>query len=287
MPDQHTFGKEALSTRKENEMQLIGQAIKHITFGKGIVTDWDNSTITVCFSVGEKRFLYPDAFLEYLTLKNEAMQSKVKNLLAERESIREAQRQKQQQLDERKSRIRRLKITNYSQAVFRIETWQKETLFSSWSVSTGYYLSGSSKGEVRIPDRLKPNSMCLLTECAAGQPESERRIIGMFMVEEDFWGICCDSGIIEAHPTYRLQLPPEHSPLFWPYVTESPEKPNWGKTSFKYMATKTGEKILSDVRTLPLCAECTERAEQFYEYYCKINRLPTKQEEEQLLADNC
>ena len=43
-------------------MQLIGQSIKHVTFGKGVVTDWNGNVITVCFSAGEKKFIYPDAF---------------------------------------------------------------------------------------------------------------------------------------------------------------------------------------------------------------------------------
>ncbi|MFR6184595.1 MAG: hypothetical protein ACLUJG_02870 [Lawsonibacter sp.] len=30
-------------------MQLIGQAIRHETFGKGIVTGWNRNILTVCF----------------------------------------------------------------------------------------------------------------------------------------------------------------------------------------------------------------------------------------------
>ena len=51
-------------------MQLIGQPIKHVTFGKGVVTDWNGNVITVCFSAGEKKFIYPDAFSNFLILKN-------------------------------------------------------------------------------------------------------------------------------------------------------------------------------------------------------------------------
>ena len=47
-------------------MQLIGQPIKHVTFGKGVVTDWNGNVITVCFSVGEKKFICPDAFSNFL-----------------------------------------------------------------------------------------------------------------------------------------------------------------------------------------------------------------------------
>ena len=29
-----------------------------------MVTDWNGKVITVCFSAGEKKFIYPDAFSE-------------------------------------------------------------------------------------------------------------------------------------------------------------------------------------------------------------------------------
>lgn len=58
-------------------MQLIGQAISHKAFGKGIVTGCDKNIITVCFPAGDKRFLYPDAFTKHLTLKGSAVQGKI------------------------------------------------------------------------------------------------------------------------------------------------------------------------------------------------------------------
>lgn len=71
--------------------------------------------------------------------------------------------------------------------------------------------------------------MCLLTERPKGCSEAERRIVGAFMVEDDFIGTCCTDGTIQAHPTHRIQLPPERQPLFWPYVAKEPEKQRWGK----------------------------------------------------------
>lgn len=64
-------------------MQLIGQPIKHVTFGKGVVT--------VCFSAGEKKFIYPDAFSNFRILKNADAQEKVQHLLDVREEERETE----------------------------------------------------------------------------------------------------------------------------------------------------------------------------------------------------
>ena len=66
-------------------MQLLGQPITHTTFGKGIVTDWNDHSITVCFNSGEKRFIYPDAFSNFLILKNTDAQEKIQHLIDESE----------------------------------------------------------------------------------------------------------------------------------------------------------------------------------------------------------
>ena len=66
-------------------MQLLGQPITHTTFGKGIVTDWNDHSITVFFNSVEKRFIYPDAFSNFLILKNTDAQEKIQHLIDESE----------------------------------------------------------------------------------------------------------------------------------------------------------------------------------------------------------
>lgn len=269
-------------------MQLIGQAIRHETFGKGIVTDWDRNTLTVCFSVGDKKFIYPDAFAKHLTLKNSAVQDKIQGILDARAAKKEAEQQAIQEEAERKSLLRNMRISPTSQAAFNITAGRETELFSAWAVSTGTYLSGYSKGEPRIPDRMKPNSLCLLTQREAGKQERDRRIIGAFMVEEDFFGAYCRNGVVNAHPTYRIALDTEKRLPFWSYVTEDATKQRWGNTTLKYFSNKTAERILFDMLELPDTAEEQEAAQQFYRYFCKINRLPvreTAEDEEELPCD--
>lgn len=265
-------------------MQLIGQPIKHVTFGKGVVTDWSGNVITVCFSAGEKKFIYPDAFSNFLILKNADAQKKVQHLLDVREEERETELKELQERQEKKHLLENLKLSPQSQAVFHIDPEQHEAVFSSWTVSTGCYLSDYSKGEPRIPDRLQPNSMCLLTERPNGGSEAERRIVGTFMVEDDFIGSRCTDGVIQAHPAHRIQLPPERQPLFWPYVSKEPEKQRWGKMAFRYMSIRTGEKILFNCKENAFTANEKSRAERFYRYYRKLNRLPPRMEDGDTLA---
>ena len=90
-------------------MQLIGQPIKHVTFGKGVVTDWNGNVITVCFSAGEKKFIYPDAFSNFLILKNADAQKKVQHRLDVREEERETELKELQEQQEKKHMLENLK----------------------------------------------------------------------------------------------------------------------------------------------------------------------------------
>lgn len=256
-------------------MQLIGQAVCHGIFGKGIVTDCGNNILTIYFSQGEKKFIYPDAFSKHLTLQNSAMQRDVQGLLKRKAAAELAEKQAIRKEQERKHLLYHLKISPNAQAVFHIKPEEEKELFSTWSVSTGCYLSGYSKGEPRIPDRLKPNSLCLLTKCANGTPEKERHIIGAFMVGEDFFGSLCLDGMIESHPVYRLKLHPENQPLFWPYIDQEPPK-RWGQTVFRYFPNAIVGEILYNMKELVRNTESAESAEQFYQYFCKLNRLPPR-----------
>lgn len=162
--------------------------------------------------------------------------------------------------------------------MFDIKTNQIKNFLSSWIVSTGQYLSGNSKGKPRIPDRLKPNSMCLLTECNKNVDESQRRIVGAFMVEENFLGNYCIDGIIQAHPNYRLFIPLENRPFFWSYINlESPVKQHWGNIPFKYMSNRIAERILFDLKTI-CCEEGQNELEKFYQYFCRMNNLRPRNE---------
>lgn len=259
-------------------MQLIGQEIKHRVFGAGVVTGNDDRILTVRFSQGEKRFSYPNAFSEHLILQNRRMQDEIQNILKAKAAEEEAQRQAAKEKEEKRQYLRALKISDNAQAAFDIKQGQEEAVFSAWSVHTGHYLSGRSKGNPRIPNRMNPNSMCLLTQCEKGAPEKKRRIIGAFMVEEDFLGNYCRDGLIKAHPGYRLKPEPGSNPLFWPYIAEEPPAARWGNIAFKSFANVAASNILFDIKKALRDPKEVESAERFYRYFCQMNGFLPKEE---------
>ncbi len=258
-------------------MEINGQAIKHKTFGSGVVTDLTTKIITVCFSEGEKKFIYPDAFREYLVLKDKNMQQHIIAQIDNKEAEINRLRQAKQIERERKQKLLNFSITSNSHAVFNIIPEHVEQVCRTYIVSTGQYLSGASKGQPRTIERLKPNSVCLMTERRSGQPEQERRIIGAFMVREDFFGEDVHNGLIEGHPKYQMTVPSENTLLFWEYLGQD-TTPRWGNTGFKYCSGTVMNRILSEITQLLVNTEQKEAALEFYEYFCKMNCLPALME---------
>jgi len=255
-------------------MHLLGKVITHKTYGKGTITAVSGNMVTVCFPEdGEKKFLYPDAFMQFLKFKDQKTQEQVDALLRSKKMEEEAERKAAGEMLARRQRMANLKLTLYSQAAFGMICNKLEDVLASWTVSTGRYYSGMSAGQPRIPHKLCPNSACLLTYCPEGAAEGERRIVGAFMVKEDFFGDFCTDGLIEAHEQYRIALKENEILRLWDYFDEKERPKRWGNTEFKYLATTTMQKILYDIKNAIASKDRLEAAEEFYRYFCKINRL--------------
>jgi hypothetical protein len=255
-------------------MRIVGQTVEHKAFGQGTITNCSSNIVTVSFPQGDKKFIYPDAFSNFLTLRNQSARNEINAICNRRKEVEVAQKQVFQEEQERRQRFRILKITPNSQAAFNIDLDALNEIFSSGSVSTGCYLSGHSKGEPRVLSKLRPNSACLLTGRLPNTPEKERRILGAFMVKDDFGGELCKNGIVECHDQYKVRLNPDNSMLYWDYFDCSDPLPCWGSTVFKYFPNSTMQRILLAMKKTFQDTDEEMVIHAFYQYFCETNRLP-------------
>lgn len=253
-------------------MNLIGQPIKHRVFGAGIVTDLADGTVTICFQNGEKKFVYPDAFHNFLVLKDQKTQRHIEEQITNRKIAIQKERQYEQAEQERQQKLLNFKVVSNSHAVFHITPDQVDRTVQTHRVSTGTYLSGYSKGQPRIATRIKPNSVCLLTVCQNKHEEQKRCVMGAFMVREDFFGEDMLDGMIEGHPQHHILVPGESPVLFWEYFAQDPP-PRWGNTAFKYCSGDVVNQILADMVKRLHSTEQEEAAIAFYRYFCRLNHL--------------
>lgn len=255
-------------------MNLVGEYVNHNKFGKGVVRLLDDDKIEVEFDLGRKKFLYPDVFRKFMKVEDKIYKEYVDDMLHEIDKENNIKIQEEEREMERLERVRTLKVSNNSQAVFAFIENNMDEVMNTWSVFTGTYISGASKGEPRIPQRLNVNSACLLTMKPDGASEEERMIIGAFMVQDNFKGSLCKDGIINAHENHRIMLDTEKEKLFFrDYCAVKSKSMSWGKCELKYFSNTEMQNILLDMTKIIKDDDRCKKALEFYEYFCYTNKI--------------
>ncbi len=251
---------------------LIGQPVKHSAFGHGTVESLSGNVVTVNFSQGDKKFIYPDAFKSFLRLEDEEGREEFNRLMEVRKRRIEAKKEVVREKEETRRKFRSKKLVPNSQAVFNVsEEELKESTEREWAF-TGRYQSGFSEGRARTAGRIKPNSLCMLTTLGKSEPESERQLRGLFMAREDFYGDECTDGQVDAHKKYRLLLSPENAFRIWDAVDEADMPKRFGGLHFRYVSENSALSILKAVKE-KLGEEHSEFMDEFIKYYCRLNSI--------------
>lgn len=271
-------------------MILRNEQVRHKSFGEGRVVEYTESYIEVRFPDGDKKFAFPDALGTFLTLVDkkvakrfESLKRKIEEKRKDEELELERQRvvvyEEQQLLLERERLMKNHRLHPVSQVAFWCDEEELDLVFSEWRLFTGLMQSGSNKGQPSRLIRLHQNSAALITARAANEPEQNRRILGVFMVDEGFNGRLCEDGYIPAHPQHRLTLSEEESKkvLFWNYYFNEryPRNMTWNSGRSRYFHNVWLAQILQE--TVALRRDSVEReiAQAFLDYFCRMNQLVT------------
>src|SRR5699024_2713813 len=94
----------------------------------------------------------------------------------------------------------------------------------------------------------------LLTARKSDDPEKERRILGLYMVNETFTGELGDDGMVPAHAEFRIKLTDEEAEkmLFWNYYINKnyPHRMTWNSGKYRYFDNVWTSKILKYINSL-------------------------------------
>ncbi len=268
-------------------MDLANKQVIHKIFGKGKIIKCCGSYIKIDFPSGNKKFVFPDAFETYLTLTDQKAAKMVRKKKKECEEeerrlkeLKALQDKKRQRLLAQERNIKRRKtqkIHPQSQSVFWCKKQEQDSVFGNWDVFTGVIKSGKKKGQPRRLARINQNSACLLTARDSDVPEKDRYILGVFMVDEIFDSKSCSDGYIPAHSKYRLRLSEQEAEkmLFWNYYVNKryPHKMTWNTGRHRYFDNIWMAQILRDIISLKKNPKEREYVQQFFEYFCQMNRI--------------
>src|SRR5690625_1544648 len=265
-------------------MNLLNEKVTHRVFGKGKIVNQDESIITINFNEDIKKFVYPDAFGKFISLKDEKVAKSLKKIISKQEkaeaALKEKREEKRQQAileQERLQLIKDNKIHESSQIVFWLDEAELQNVFTDWKVSTGEIQSGPNKGQPNRAVRLRPNSAALLTVREKDQEEMKRKIIGIYMVNGTFVGNLNEDGKVPAHEEFKLKLTDWEAKkmLFWNYYKNKnyPERTTWNSGKYRYFDNIWTVQILKDIIALKTDGEEIKKAEDFLEYFIKMNLI--------------
>lgn len=273
-------------------MNLINKEVTHKSFGTGSIVKHSESSIEIHFGTENKKFVFPDVFGKHLKLndKNDAvLLDKIiqKKELEQREEDwkKEEETKRQRAFQELRLLHEKLmknhKLHPESQLVFWCDKEEQTSVLSQWKVFSGLIKSGNNKGKPSKPIRLHQNSAVLLTAKDPGTVEKDRRILGVYMVKENFIGKLCEDGYVPAHSKYRIELTEQESEkmLFWNYYVNEkfPDKMTWNTGKHRYFENLWMAQILQDIVSLRTDSEERELAQQFFDHFCKMNLITAKE----------
>ncbi|AWE08787.1 malate synthase [Lysinibacillus sp. 2017] len=273
-------------------MNLINKKVTHKLFGTGSIVKHNDSSIEIHFATESKKFVFPDVFGTHLKLHDKSDANSLEKMIQKNEierkeeEVKKEEEKKLQRINEElhlqhEKLMKNHKLHPESQMVFWCDKEEQSSAFSEWKVFAGVSKSGNNKGKPSKPVRLHQNSAVLLTSVDPDMPEKERRILGVYMVEEGFIGKLCEDGYIPAHSKYRIQLTEEESNkiLFWEYYVNEKftHKMTWNTGKHRYFDNSWMAQILLDIVSLKTDPEERELAQQFFKYFCKMNQITAQE----------
>ncbi|WP_010677749.1 hypothetical protein [Bacillus timonensis] len=269
-------------------MNLINKKVTHKRFGMGSIVEQNDSSIEIHFESENKKFVFPDVFEKHLKLHDKSIANSLEKMIQEKEMERkeeELKKEEEKKLQRKKYELRleyeklvkNHKLHPESQMVFWCDTEEQSRSFSEWKVFSGVIKSGINKGKPNKPIRLHQNSAVVLTAVEPGMQEKDRRILGVYMVNEEFIGKVCEDGYIPAHSKYRIKLTEQESNqmLFWNYYVNEkfPHKVTWNTGKHRYFDNSWMAQILRDIVSLKSDSKERELAQQFFGHFCKMNQI--------------
>ncbi len=273
-------------------MNLINKKVTHKQFGIGSVVKQNESSVEIHFETENKLFVFPDVFGKHLKLHDKSdaklldeiiqkQEMEQKEIEMKKEEDKKLQRKKLVLRWEHEKLMKHHKLHPESQMVFWCDKEEQSSAFSEWKVFSGEIKSGTNKGKPSKPVRLHQNSAVLLTKRDSSMSEKDRRILGVYMVNENFIGKLCEDGEIPAHSKYKIQLTEQESDqlLFWEYYVNgnSPEKMSWNTGKYRYFDNSWLAQILFDIISLKTDPEEKELAQQFFDHFCKMNQITAQE----------
>lgn len=253
-------------------MKLEEKKVVHSKFGPGKIIRIEDRKIYILFQEGEKKFLYPQCFENFLKTEDTKVEAYIQQQIDEEKHQKEIEQKRLLEKTRHIDFLASQKVKMGAHAVFDVDNACPDGITDITAFKMGQYVSGNKKGQPRIPKRIYANSACILTKKEESDAESGRVICGIYMPEERFCGEECKDGIVPIHEMYKINWEEQEEITFWDYFSNEKEVEKWKNGEVKYIPKMVVNKILQDMVRLTADFEKREKIVDFLYYFKSLNQ---------------
>ena len=150
-------------------------------------------------------------------------------------------------------------------------------MLREWKAMAGIVQRGDRAGQPMKLNKVQNNSLCVLTTRLPNTREEDRFIFGVFLVDENYEGDNFEEGYVSTKSKYKIKLSPKEAEkmLFWAYHANEnqPEVARWSSGLHRYFEDEQAIQILRDLALIKEGTEDEELAEEFLQYFARINGI--------------
>ncbi len=125
----------------------------------------------------------------------------------------------------------------------------ESVVFREWKFDAGTYQNGPRRGTPKRLPSLREGGIAILTTRFPGDPEVDRKIIGLFSIGK-VTNLPNEGTTMVADERLRIRLPMEEATClhFWDYYSNKKGGARMGTGLVRYLTTEQAAKVLVDVR---------------------------------------
>lgn len=150
-------------------------------------------------------------------------------------------------------------------------------MLRDWKALAGGVQTGENKGRPMKLKKVQSNSLCVLTTRDPNSDEKDRYVFAVFLVDESYEGDNREEGYVTTKSKLKIKLTPDetHAMLFWDFHAneKQSEVPAWGSGLHRYFEDEQAVQILRDIVKLKKGTSDEHLAEEFLNYFVKINQV--------------
>lgn len=120
-------------------------------------------------------------------------------------------------------------------------------------------------------------SLAVLTTRLPNEPEENRIIFAVFLVDDTYEGDTRDEGYVSTTSRYKIEMIPSEARRlrFWNYYScpNAPDVVKFGSGLHRYLSDKQATQILRDIAALKVGTAQEKLSQEFLAHFCKVNGI--------------